>query len=139
MTSSIEKALKHVLLVFWKGYLMRNLIFLRVKHFLKISRTWIGFNKYNIYYSVRYLNYCLALSPLPEMKICSILANVSWKIELFLIVSYFTWKLEFASNVFWMIVVQELFLILVINQKQPSRATSFFKDRVFCKKLLQKV
>ena len=27
-----------------------------------------------------------------------------------------------------MIVVQELFLILVINQKQPSRAISFFKD-----------
>ena len=50
------------------------------------------------------LNYCLVLSP--EMKILSILVKLSFKnlTWTFPALHYFTRKLEFVSNILWMIV-----------------------------------
>ena len=50
-------------------------------------------------------NHSPVLSLPPKMKILSILAKIPWKIETaFPVVNYFTWKLEFLSNILSMIV-----------------------------------
>ena len=51
-------------------------------------------------------NYCLLLSPFRKMKILLIPTKISWKTEteLFHVVHYFTWKLQFASNILGMVI-----------------------------------
>ena len=81
-------------------------------------------------------NYCLVLSPPPEMKILSVLVKISWKTYwTFPIVCYFTQKLEFISNILSMIVEMNktpaLFKInrTVLKKKNKEKGNDFTNFR----------
>ena len=77
------------------------------------------------------------------MKILPSLAKIFWKIEIELLPSwknfyrYFTWKIEFLSNILWMIVGQfgawKIDAIFLFSKKSDPFQREFLSEVYICK------
>ena len=124
-------------IIFW-DFLIVEQIFLspQVKQSVAISNKLV-YTKCRLVYTSRLKTYdlkklgnirkncCVVLTTPPKMKILSVPAKISWKIEIELFL-YFTWKLEFAPNILWMIVVS--FYGNCYEKKVHELVTSPFSD-----------